>query len=159
MLTSVRLVRDYAGRSKGFAYVEFSDERCIPAALTLDRHPVLQEDSAVTTDGDADDQVPDAKQPRFARPMFVSRCDPTRRKTDAAFQFQVGHEEPEKLFVRNVDKSITKEALQTLFEQVSVRIGGGQVDLMSFTPKSSGIRVPSSPVASVRDGSSLSLNS
>ncbi|KAA0188725.1 Squamous cell carcinoma antigen recognized by T-cells 3, partial [Fasciolopsis buskii] len=135
MLTSVRLVRDYAGRSKGFAYVEFSDERCIPAALTLDRHPVLQEDSAVTTDGDADDQVPDAKQPRFARPMFVSRCDPTRRKTDAAFQFQVGHEEPEKLFVRNVDKSITKEALQTLFEQHGSVIDVRLATYRNGTPK------------------------
>ncbi|VDP89122.1 unnamed protein product [Echinostoma caproni] len=116
-LSSVRLVRDYAGRSKGYAYVEFEEEQSVPVALEKDRQPV-----AGTTDlaSDTTESTSETDQPlHFARPMFVSRYDPTGTKTGSGFRFEVGREEPQKLFVRHLDKRVTKEALETLFGQVS----------------------------------------
>ncbi|THD24534.1 Squamous cell carcinoma antigen recognized by T-cells 3 [Fasciola hepatica] len=133
VLTSVRLVRDYAGRSKGFAYVEFDDEKAVPVALALDRQPVFGTESRATTD---DVQGPDAEQaPLFFRPMFVSRCDPTRAKTDGAFRYQAGRAEPQKLFVRNLDKHVTKDALQTLFGQHGTVVDVRLATYRNGTPK------------------------
>ncbi|TPP66366.1 Squamous cell carcinoma antigen recognized by T-cells 3 [Fasciola gigantica] len=133
VLTSVRLVRDYAGRSKGFAYVEFDDEKAVPVALALDRQSVFGTESRATTD---DVQGPDTKQaPLFFRPMFVSRCDPTRAKTDGAFRYQAGRAEPQKLFVRNLDKNVTKDALQTLFGQHGTVVDVRLATYRNGTPK------------------------
>ncbi|KAG0416079.1 hypothetical protein HPB47_006755, partial [Ixodes persulcatus] len=50
-IEELRLVRDYKGRSKGFGYLVFADQRDVDAALAKDRTPVA------------------------GRPVFVSRCN------------------------------------------------------------------------------------
>ncbi|VDM34110.1 unnamed protein product [Hydatigera taeniaeformis] len=108
-LVSIRLVRDYAGKSKGFGYVEFADASSVAAALELDRLPI----GSGTGDGGGG-----------GRPMFVSVCDTNRSKP--VFAYKTGVPEPNKLFVRNLDKVTTEEALRTFFgkygEVRSVRI-------------------------------------
>ncbi|OON14007.1 hypothetical protein X801_10215 [Opisthorchis viverrini] len=117
-LSSVRLVRDYAGRSKGYAYVEFEQASTADFALKKDRQPIGHPATSEATSS-TDDTV------TIARPMFVSRCDPTRSKS-SGFQYSAGKPEPEKLFVRNLDKRVTAHALEQLFGEhgtvVSVRI-------------------------------------
>ncbi|KAF7232693.1 hypothetical protein EG68_08972 [Paragonimus skrjabini miyazakii] len=112
-ISSIRLVRDYAGRSKGYAYVEFSDTLAVPLALAKDRQPVASETTP------ASDEI------EFARPMFVSQCDPTRTKV-SGFHYTVGRQEPQKLFVRNLDRHVTKQTLEQIFGEhgkvVSVRL-------------------------------------
>ncbi|KAA3676950.1 squamous cell carcinoma antigen recognized by T-cells 3 [Paragonimus westermani] len=112
-ISSIRLVRDYAGRSKGYAYVEFSNPQAVPLALAKDRQPVASE------------TAPSSDEIRFARPMFVSQCDPSRTKV-SGFHYTVGRQEPQKLFVRNLDRRVTKQTLEQLFGEhgtvVSVRL-------------------------------------
>ncbi|KAF8567204.1 hypothetical protein P879_07258 [Paragonimus westermani] len=112
-ISSIRLVRDYAGRSKGYAYVEFSNPQAVPLALAKDRQPVGSETSH------SSDEI------EFARPMFVSQCDPSRTKV-SGFHYTVGRQEPQKLFVRNLDRRVTKQTLEQLFGEhgkvVSVRL-------------------------------------
>ncbi|KAF5394930.1 Squamous cell carcinoma antigen recognized by T-cells 3, partial [Paragonimus heterotremus] len=112
-ISSIRLVRDYAGRSKGYAYVEFSDTQAVPLALAKDRQPV------------ASKTAPASDEVEFARPMFVSQCDPTRTKV-SGFHYTVGRQEPQKLFVRNLDRHVTKQTLEQIFGEhgkvVSVRL-------------------------------------
>ncbi|KAL5970650.1 Squamou cell carcinoma antigen recognized by T-cell 3 [Taenia solium] len=115
-LVSIRLVRDYAGKSKGFGYVEFADASSVPAALELDRLPI---------GGGSDDGAGDSVTGGIGgRPMFVSVCDTNRSKS--AFAYKTGMPEPNKLFVRNLDKVTTEEALRTFFGKhgrvTSVRI-------------------------------------
>lgn len=118
-IVSVRLVRDYAGRSKGFAYIEFSNEGDVSRALEMDRHFVqLMGSSAPSSDIPVDTtELTDnaSNTPQSARrPMFVSRCDPEKDRP-SGFRFAAGKEEPEKLFVRNINKTVTKEDLKKLF--------------------------------------------
>ncbi|KAL5102982.1 Squamou cell carcinoma antigen recognized by T-cell 3 [Taenia crassiceps] len=115
-LASIRLVRDYAGKSKGFGYVEFADASSVPAALELDRLPIG------SGGGDAPGRT--VTGGIGGRPMFVSVCDTNRSKS--SFAYKTGMPEPNKLFVRNLDKVTTEEALQTFFSKhgrvTSVRI-------------------------------------
>ncbi|VDD83521.1 unnamed protein product [Mesocestoides corti] len=96
-LASIRIVRDYAGKSKGFGYVEFEDPSCVPSALAMDRHPI---------------EVPGVD---VGRPMFVSVCETNRKAGTKAFAYSTGGPEPKKLFVRNLDKQVREEALKTFF--------------------------------------------
>ncbi|VDK23041.1 unnamed protein product [Taenia asiatica] len=115
-LVSIRLVRDYAGKSKGFGYVEFADANSVPAALELDRLPI--------GGGSGDGAGGSVTGGIGGRPMFVSVCDTNRSKS--AFAYKTGMPEPNKLFVRNLDKVTTEEALRTFFGKhgrvTSVRI-------------------------------------
>ncbi|VUZ52517.1 unnamed protein product [Hymenolepis diminuta] len=108
-VVSIRLVRDYAGKSKGFGYVEFPSPDQAAMALELDRTPI----NTNTAKG------------VIGRPMFVSVCDTTRSKT-SGFHYSTGVPEPKKLFVKNLDKVVSEEALKTFFSQhgnvVSVRL-------------------------------------
>ncbi|VDO06287.1 unnamed protein product [Rodentolepis nana] len=108
-VVSIRLVRDYAGKSKGFGYVEFPSPDQAALALELDRTPI----NTKTAKG------------VIGRPMFVSVCDTTRSKP-SGFHYSTGFPEPKKLFVKNLDKVVSEEALKTFFGQhgkvVSVRL-------------------------------------
>ncbi|CAL8071274.1 unnamed protein product [Calicophoron daubneyi] len=119
ILTSVRLVYDYAGRSKGFAYVEFQDPASARLALEMDRKPV------VTADKSGESNTTESNTTNFPRPMFVSPCDPSRTQS-TGFHYTAGRPEPEKLFVRNLDRHVTREALEEIFSKhgkvVSVRL-------------------------------------
>ncbi|CDS41644.1 squamous cell carcinoma antigen [Echinococcus multilocularis] len=115
-LVSIRLVRDYAGKSKGFGYIEFADASSVPAALKLDRLPIGS--------GSGDSVGSSTSGGIGGRPMFVSVCDTNRSKS--VFAYKTGVPEPNKLFVRNLDKVTTEEALRTFFGKhgrvTSVRI-------------------------------------
>ncbi|CAH8589665.1 unnamed protein product [Heterobilharzia americana] len=132
-LTSVRLVRDYAGRSKGYAYVEFKNKESVKPALELDRQCVVTDEISenevenVDSSKQEEDQLTTASKSStyFRRPMFVSICDPSKVKS-VGFKYTVGKKEPEKLFVRNLDKNVKSEDLEKLFKQygevVSIRL-------------------------------------
>lgn len=100
-VTSVRLVRDYGGKSKGFGYIEFSSTSCVPTALELDRRPMT---------------APGAIVPR---PMYVSVCNTNRsRGAQSGRPSRTTGPEPKKLFVRNLDKQVREDALKTFFGKV-----------------------------------------
>ncbi|KAH8874420.1 Polyadenylate-binding protein 5 [Schistosoma japonicum] len=132
-IMSIRLVRDYAGRSKGFAYVEFESKESVKTALTLDRqgiaNPNAENESFVADDQKQSDVEANTLTPKpstcYERPMFVSVCDPSRVKSHG-FKYKVGKKEPEKLFVKNLDKAVKNEDLEKLFRQygnvVSIRL-------------------------------------
>ncbi|CAH1802142.1 unnamed protein product [Owenia fusiformis] len=88
-LSDIRLVKDYKGRSKGFCYVEFKQFASVAEALKLDRQPI---------DG---------------RPMFVS---PFQKDNRNKLKFDTGLER-NKLFVKNLPNTTTKEALENIFKQ------------------------------------------
>ncbi|KAG8040203.1 hypothetical protein G9C98_000773, partial [Cotesia typhae] len=74
-ITKLKLVKDFRGRNKGFAYVQLSDTKAVSDALKLDRTPVK------------------------GRPMFISRCDPDKTTRGTAFKYQCALEK-NKLFVK-----------------------------------------------------------
>lgn len=84
-IEELRLVRDYKGRSKGFGYLVFADQRDVDAALAKDRTPVA------------------------GRPVFVSRCNERTQ-----FKFQTGLEK-NKLFVRGIPFSMDEKGLEEIF--------------------------------------------
>ncbi|XP_059162213.1 squamous cell carcinoma antigen recognized by T-cells 3-like [Physella acuta] len=90
-IVSIRLVRNYKGKSKGFGYIEFTDSNAVLQALKLDREFV---------DG---------------RPMFVSRCeDRSVVKNTPLFKFPTQLEK-NKLFIKGLPFTFSKEALEELF--------------------------------------------
>ncbi|VEL36467.1 unnamed protein product [Protopolystoma xenopodis] len=108
-LASIRLVLNYCGRSKGYAYVEFAHPASVNEALKLDRSFISDLDKK--HDADVCENTLDQ------RPMFVSICDTTgKMRGPTAFSFSGGLE-PNKLFVKNLDKKVTKNALMTIFGQ------------------------------------------
>ncbi|VDL99314.1 unnamed protein product [Schistocephalus solidus] len=110
-IASVRLVRDFAGRSKGFAYVEFTAPGDpVTAALAMDRQPLTP---AADTSSESDTNA----KPLQGRPMFVSMCHPNRSEPKQ-FAYSTGVPEPKKLFVRNLEKHVSEAALRTLFSQM-----------------------------------------
>ncbi|CAH8821747.1 unnamed protein product [Trichobilharzia szidati] len=134
-LTSVRLVRDYAGRSKGFAYVEFKHKDSVTAALALDRQPVVsdecfennassnldnnlqdEKDQGTTTTTTTTVAESSKSSTPFKRPMFVSICDPSKVKA-SGFKYTVGKKEPGMLFLRNLDKNVKSGDLVRLFRE------------------------------------------
>ncbi|XP_041347974.1 squamous cell carcinoma antigen recognized by T-cells 3-like isoform X2 [Gigantopelta aegis] len=90
-ITDVRLVKNFKGKSKGYAYVEFEDELCVTPALAKDREMVE------------------------GRPMFVSRCE-DRQGAKAEFKFSTDME-TNKLFIKGLPFTCTVEALRTIFSQ------------------------------------------
>ncbi|KAL4224155.1 Squamous cell carcinoma antigen recognized by T-cells 3 [Mactra antiquata] len=91
-IDEIRLVKNFKGRSKGYAYVQFEDQLAVSNALSYDRTPM---------DG---------------RPMFVSRYESREEKSKADFKYATSLEK-NKLFVKNLPFTCTKEALTTLFSQ------------------------------------------
>ncbi|XP_067679944.1 squamous cell carcinoma antigen recognized by T-cells 3-like [Haliotis asinina] len=92
-ITEMRLVRNYKGKSKGFAYIEFKDEFCVLEALKQDRELIE------------------------GRPMFVSKCeDRSTTKTKPQFKFATEIEK-NKLFVKGLPFTCNKEAVTNIFNQ------------------------------------------
>ncbi|XP_015592738.1 squamous cell carcinoma antigen recognized by T-cells 3 [Cephus cinctus] len=90
-VTLFKMIRDYKGRSKGFCYVQLSSPEAVNEALKLDRTPIN------------------------SRPMFVSRCDPNKTNRGSAFKYSTSLEK-NKLFVKGLPVSITKEDLIDIFK-------------------------------------------
>ena len=91
-ICELRLVRDFKGRSKGFCYVVFSSFEERNEALKKDREPI---------DG---------------RPIFVSKCDPDKDTRQHGFKYSTVIEK-NKLFVKGLPLSTTKDDLEKLFGQ------------------------------------------
>ncbi|XP_054717886.1 squamous cell carcinoma antigen recognized by T-cells 3-like [Uloborus diversus] len=93
-LEEVRLVKDYKGRSKGFCYVVYKSEEDAKKALTKDREML---------DG---------------RPMLVSPCEDKKNRlsSQSKFKFSLGLER-NKLFIKNLPFSTTKEDLENMFKE------------------------------------------
>ncbi|KAG8227862.1 hypothetical protein J437_LFUL008655 [Ladona fulva] len=89
-ITDLRLVKDYRGRSKGYCYIEFSTHEEAGKALAMDRE-ILNN-----------------------RPLFVSKCDPDKHTRGPAFKYSTDLEK-NKLFVKGLPLSTTKEDLEKLF--------------------------------------------
>ena len=86
-VSEVRLVKNAEGKSKGFAFVEFSKVEEAASALQRD-HEKLN-----------------------GRPMYVSVCDSAKR-----WQFQYGRGlEKNKLFVKNLPKSMKQSDVEKVF--------------------------------------------
>ncbi|KAH0554628.1 hypothetical protein KQX54_011972 [Cotesia glomerata] len=90
-ITKLKLVKDFRGRNKGFAYVQLSDTKAVSDALKLDRTPIK------------------------GRPMFISRCDPDKTTRGTAFKYQCALEK-NKLFVKGLPLTTTKEDLEKIFQ-------------------------------------------
>ncbi|XP_077534992.1 spliceosome associated factor 3, U4/U6 recycling protein-like [Haemaphysalis longicornis] len=84
-IEELRLVRDYKGRSKGYAYLVFKSTQHVEEALKRDRTPVN------------------------GRPVFVSKCNERTQ-----FKFQTGMEK-NKLFVRGIPADLGEKDLEELF--------------------------------------------
>ncbi|XP_046418418.1 squamous cell carcinoma antigen recognized by T-cells 3-like [Neodiprion fabricii] len=89
-ITLFKMVQDFKGRSKGFCYVQLSSADSVELALKLDRTPIN------------------------GRPMFVSRCDPDKTTRGSAFKYSCGLEK-NKLFVKGLPLTMTKEQIEELF--------------------------------------------
>lgn len=90
-ITTVDLVKNVAGKSRGFCYVELADEQEVQKALGFDRRPIN------------------------GRPTYVSSC--LREKTQREKKFNYSEAlEPTKLFVKGCSMS-TQDQLQELFGQ------------------------------------------
>ncbi|CAG7734522.1 unnamed protein product [Allacma fusca] len=86
----VRLVKNFLGKSKGYAYVVFSSADSVPKAIALDRKALSR------------------------RPVFVSRCDPDKATRAAGFKYPVKLEK-NKLFVKGLAVSVSEDTLKNLF--------------------------------------------
>ncbi|KAL3317829.1 Squamous cell carcinoma antigen recognized by T-cells 3 [Cichlidogyrus casuarinus] len=108
-LNSIRMVRDYKGRSKGFAYVEFQkEEDCKTALQSLDRVPVEEFDTHLPSSA----KVLALHQ----RPMFVSECNPNKaRDGSKSFKFAAAGVERNKLFVKGLDKKVSESQVEAYF--------------------------------------------
>lgn len=91
-ITDIRLVRDYKQRSKGYCFVEFSTECEAKSALSRDRETVN------------------------GRPMYISPNEADAALKHPVFKYQANLEK-NKLFVKGLDTSVTKEELQEMFGQ------------------------------------------
>ncbi|XP_029163172.1 LOW QUALITY PROTEIN: squamous cell carcinoma antigen recognized by T-cells 3-like [Nylanderia fulva] len=90
-IISIRMIKDYRGRSKGYCYVQLSSAEAVEEALKLDRTPLK------------------------GRPMFVSRCDPDKSTRSSGFKFS-SMIEKNKLFVKGLPLTTTKEELEEMFK-------------------------------------------
>ncbi|XP_025090591.1 squamous cell carcinoma antigen recognized by T-cells 3-like isoform X2 [Pomacea canaliculata] len=92
-ITEVRLVKNYKGKSKGYAYVEFTQPSEVLAALKKDRQMLDN------------------------RPIFVSRCeDRSSGRHQTHFKFATAMEK-NKLFVRGLPFTCTVQDLEAIFGQ------------------------------------------
>jgi len=89
-IADVRLVADFRGRSKGFAYLEYSSIAAAEAALQMDRSPI---------DG---------------RPCFVSRLKRGSAQQTAGFKYNTGLER-NNLFIKGLPFSMTEDDLRQKF--------------------------------------------
>lgn len=96
-IASVRLVRDFKGRSKGFCYLEFKTKEAREAALQKDRDMLN------------------------GRPVFVSACTDKKRSAEdhSKFKYATGLEK-KKVFVRGLQRAATKDDIKLLFEPCGV---------------------------------------
>jgi len=85
----VRLVKKPDGKSKGYAFVEFSSAAEADAAKKRDNE-LLE-----------------------GRPLYISECDPTRKK-GPVFKYSSGLDK-NKLFIKGLDFAVTKEDLHRVF--------------------------------------------
>ncbi|KZC14699.1 PREDICTED: squamous cell carcinoma antigen recognized by T-cells 3-like [Dufourea novaeangliae] len=90
-ITLFKMIRDYKQRSKGFCYVQLSNTEAVETALKLDRTPIR------------------------GRPMFVSRCDPNKTTRIPGFKYSCTLEK-NKLFVKGLPVTTTKEELEDIFK-------------------------------------------
>ncbi|XP_011641239.1 squamous cell carcinoma antigen recognized by T-cells 3-like [Pogonomyrmex barbatus] len=90
-ITLFKMIKDYKGRSKGYCYVQLSNVEAVEEALKLDRTPIK------------------------GRPMFISRCDPNKSTRDSAFKYSCTLEK-NKLFVKGLPLTTTKEELEEIFK-------------------------------------------
>ncbi|XP_034948650.1 squamous cell carcinoma antigen recognized by T-cells 3 [Chelonus insularis] len=90
-ITKFKMVKDYKGRSKGFCYIQLSSANAVELALKLDRTPIN------------------------GRPMFISRCDPNKTTRSSAFKYACDLEK-NKLFVKGLPVTTTKEDLENIFK-------------------------------------------
>ncbi|XP_014219873.1 squamous cell carcinoma antigen recognized by T-cells 3 [Copidosoma floridanum] len=90
-ITLFKLAKNFKGQSKGFGYVQFSSPEEVEEALKLDRARI---------DG---------------RPMFISRCDPNKTSRNPVFKYNIALEK-NKIFVRGLPQSVTKEDLIEIFK-------------------------------------------
>ncbi|XP_076181119.1 spliceosome associated factor 3, U4/U6 recycling protein [Ptiloglossa arizonensis] len=90
-ITSFKMMRDYKGRSKGYCYVQLNNSEAVEKALKLDRTPIR------------------------GRPMFVSRCDPNKTTRTPGFKYSQSLEK-NKLFVKGLPLTTTKEELEEIFK-------------------------------------------
>jgi len=88
-IEEVRLVKHPNGKSKGYAFVQFSNP-----------------DEAEHAKGRDNELVK-------GRPMYISECDPERKK-GPVFKYSTGLDK-KKLFIKGLDASVTKEDLTELF--------------------------------------------
>ena len=86
----IRLVKNYSGKSKGFAYVQFATSQAVQAVLLRDNEAL---------DG---------------RPMFISEYDTEKKNKGHTFKYS-NDMEKNKLFVKNLPQSATKEVVAKLF--------------------------------------------
>lgn len=93
-LEEVRLVKDYKGRSKGFCYVVYKSQEHAKLALQKDREPL---------DG---------------RPVLVSPCEDKKNNPSVQSKFKFATNlERNKLFIKGLPFSTTKEDLETMFKE------------------------------------------
>ncbi|XP_033747614.1 squamous cell carcinoma antigen recognized by T-cells 3-like isoform X2 [Pecten maximus] len=88
-LTDIRIAKNFKGKSKGFAYIEFKDEFGAMNAIKLDRKLVEN------------------------RPMYVSKYE-EKGKNKAQFRYSTNMER-NKLFVSGLPFTCTKDALHVMF--------------------------------------------
>ncbi|KAL1453971.1 hypothetical protein WDU94_010271 [Cyamophila willieti] len=91
VIEEVRLVKNFKGLSKGFAYVVFSKKSEAQAALGMDRIKIDK------------------------RPLFISECNPEKSARKPGLKFAVGVLEKNKLFVKNLPFSTTESDLREMF--------------------------------------------
>ena len=88
----LRLIKNYAGKSKGFAYVHFSSVSEAKHALSRD------------------------KELLSGRPAYISKNEPDKKASGSGHQFQYSTElEKNKLFVKNLPLTTTKSEIAKLF--------------------------------------------
>lgn len=64
-IDEIRLVKNFKGKSKGYAYVQFADQLAVSNALTYDRNPIA------------------------GRPMYVSKYESRDEKSKAEFKVNI----------------------------------------------------------------------
>ncbi|GAB1597512.1 squamous cell carcinoma antigen recognized by T-cells 3-like [Argonauta hians] len=91
-ISQIRLVQNYKGKSKGYAYIEFKSSNSLEKALKRDRELVE------------------------GRPMFVSKCEDRSVTKTHQFKFSTNMEK-NKLFIKGLPFNCSKEDLDTIFKE------------------------------------------
>ncbi|CAI9716579.1 squamous cell carcinoma antigen recognized by T-cells 3-like isoform X1 [Octopus vulgaris] len=91
-IVQIRLVQNYKGKSKGYAYVEFKSTNSLEKALKMDREMIE------------------------GRPIFVSKCEDRSVTKTHQFKFSTNLEK-NKLFIKGLPFSCTKDDLEKIFKE------------------------------------------